>query len=389
MTIHVLKFGGTSLNSKEKLQNILKIVSDKLSQKIFPILVVSAAGRLGDSYATDTLIKLISEKNNREKARVISCGEIISASVVADYLMINNIKSLSLSSYQIGIYTDNKNIDSEIKQIDTSYIRHLIEQNIIPIVAGFQGINTKGEIATLGRGGSDLTAVSLAVALKADLLEIYKEVNGVFTGDPTIINNAQLINEINFNEIFEISSEGAKVISKKAAETAYQFQLPITIKNADNESSKTKIYNFKPQRAITSITSKKDIIFISINVKNKQDDLNVFAYISEFGISADFIDIRDNKITFIADRKHYEKLYEILSFYEFDFSVSEEFVKISLVGAGMTGIPGVMAKIISALKSQDIELYQTTDSHTTISCLIKAFDHNRAIKILHKTFFEN
>ena len=387
--IQILKFGGTSLNSKKKLSNILKIVKEKLSNDIFPVLVVSAPGRFGEPYATDTLMKIISKKNDREKARVISCGEIISSSIVADYLSINNVKSISVSSYQLGIYTDNKYIGASIKKIDTSFIKNLIKIKTIPVVAGFQGINTKGEISILGRGGTDLTAAILATVLKAEVLEIYKDVEGIFSADPTIIKNAKQIKNLNFDEIFEISSEGAKVISRDAAEIAHRYKIPIIIKKPVNNSDETKIFEFKPERAITAITSQKDIIFISINVKNKQSDLDVFSYIADFDISADFIDIRDNKITFIADNKYYEKLYEILSFYDFDFNISEEFVKISLVGAGMTGIPGIMAKIILTLKSHNIELHQTTDSHTTISCLIKTIDHDNALKILYKKFFND
>ncbi len=385
--IQVLKFGGTTLNSNEKLDKIARIVSDKLKNDIFPILIVSAPGRRGEPYATDTLGDLISKNNKREYARCVSCGEIISASVVADKLLSNNIKSISVTTYQTGIYANDKNVDAKIEKIDFAYLQSLIEKKIIPVIAGFQAVNKKGEIAVLERGGTDLSAVAIAVGLNADIVEIYKEFDGIYTADPNIVKNSKRIDKIDFGELFELSAEGVKVVSKDAADLSDENKIPMVIKSLEDNSKGTKIHYFKKKRSITAITSKKDIVFVSISTTDKYSDLDVFSYISEFGISADFIDIRDTKITFITDIKFTDKLKEILNYYNFDFKIFTDYVKISLVGAGMTGIPGVMAKIISALKSENIALIQTTDSHTTISCLIFASDHDKALKTLHKKFF--
>ncbi len=386
--IHILKFGGTSVNSEAKLESIIKIVKEKRKQGVSPVLVVSAPGRAPEPYATDTLLGLISKNNDREIARCITCGEIISAAVIADRLQIKGVPALSVTHLQIGIYTDEKYLSSHIKTINPLIIKKLIEKGKVPVVAGFQGVNNFGEITTLGRGGSDFTAVALAVALKAEMVEIYKEHNGIFTADPTIVKASSQIKEMDFKELFELSSEGAKVVSKEAAQLANENMVSMFIKSYDKDSMGTHIHDFKPNRFITAITSKKNILFISIAVKDKFSDLDVFSYIASYGISADFIDIRDKKITFITDEIYNERLIEILDFYNFDYTISQMYVKISLVGAGMTGIPGVMAKIIQTLKSRDIELIQTTDSHTTISCLINAYDHDRAIEALHKEFLE-
>ena len=220
----------------------------------------------------------------------------------------------------------------------------------------------------------------------AKSLQIYKETDGIFTTDPTIVKDAYRIDKMDFSEVFELTSEGAKVIYKDTMQVAFDYQLPVFVKSFVDDKGGTEIFNFKQSKIITGITAKENIVTVSIKVNNKKEDLKVFSIIAENGISADFIDIRDEKISFIADKKYQSKLKNILSNKE--FMISDDFVKISLVGAGMTGIPGVVAKIIETLQSSDVELFQTTDSHTTISCLIKKVDYKKALNALHNKFLK-
>ena len=386
--IQVLKFGGTSLNSDFKLINAVKIISQKISNDIFPIIVVSALGRKGEPYATDTLLNLINQDLllDKDVAKLISCGEVIASIVLANALVKNDIKAISLNGFEAGILTDASYLDAKIKAIDSSNIIKMIKDGIIPIITGFQGVNSNGNITTLGRGGSDFTAAAVAVALKASGLHIYKETDGIFTTDPRIVKDAYRIDKMDFSEVFELTSEGAKVIYKETMQIAFDYELPVFVKSFADDKEGTEILKFKQSKIITGITAKENIVTVSIKVNNKKEDLKVFSIIAKNGISADFIDIRDEKISFIADEKYKSKLKNILS--KKEFIISDEFVKISLVGAGMTGIPGVVAKIIETLQSADIELFQTTDSHTTISCLIKKTDYKKALNALHNKFLK-
>jgi len=246
-------------------------------------------------------------------------------------------------------------------------------------VAGFQGISESGNITTLGRGGSDTTACALGVALAAEFIEIFTDVAGIMSADPMQIPESKLLNEISYTEAFQMANQGAKVIHPEATELSGNASIPLIIRTAFQKGKGTKVYNFKPKHAITAVTSKTNITFVKI-VGNAKTE--VFSLIANNAISADFIDIRPGEITFIIAADLKERTEKVL--YEYNLTLSNDFVKISVIGAGMTGKPGVMAKVVDCLSG--IDILQSTDSHTTISCLIKKADEIKALQALHRGF---
>ncbi|MFW5786944.1 MAG: aspartate kinase [Halanaerobiales bacterium] len=394
----VQKFGGTSLNSDQKRRRAVSRVKEALDNGYFPVLVVSAMGRLGDAYATDTLIskaeEIVPDIAPREKDLLMSCGEVISAVIMVQYLKKNGLEGVALTGAQAGIITNNSYGDSQIKRVNPERIYELYRENKIPVVAGFQGISDSGEITTLGRGGSDTTASILAEAIKADYIEIFTDVDGVMTADPTLVENACILKQISYNEVCELAYQGARVIHPRAAEIARNASIPIKVQSIYNDKPGTVIeqnnrIKTDGDRPITGVASRHNILFVKIipeELTEYAGGLKVFRVLADSGISVDFINIRPVAISFIIREKYKDMIEYLLNEHGFDYRLNDEFVKISLVGGGMTGQPGIMAKIVEALSREDISIYQTTDSHTTISCLIKAESEKKALNVLHETF---
>ncbi len=236
MKIVILKFGGTSLTSIEKKERILKLVKETIKRGETPVVVVSAIGRFTEPYATDTLISLINDNNfnvNNPLASdlLTSCGETISTVIMTAFFCNNGIDAIPLTGWQAGIITNNNFGNADIEKFNDKIIMKLVKDNKVPVVAGFQGITKDGFISTLGRGGSDTTATILGAYLKADRIEIYKDVDGIMTGDPKEDNNVQLISYLTYDEALDIANSGAKVIHAKAIPFAKNKNIPIHIKN--------------------------------------------------------------------------------------------------------------------------------------------------------------
>jgi aspartate kinase (EC 2.7.2.4) len=234
MKIIVQKFGGTSVATHEvRLKAVQKIINAKRSG-FQPVVVVSAIGRRGEPYATDTLIDyatdIYQDIHPREKDLIMSCGEIISAVVMSNTLKSKGYEARALTGGQAGIITNSQYTDADILEIRPDKIYQIIENGRIPVVAGFQGVTADGEITTLGRGGSDVTAVALGEALSASCIEIYTDVDGIMTADPRIVSNASVIQHISYSDVLEMASEGAKVIHPRAVEFAMRSNIPVFIK---------------------------------------------------------------------------------------------------------------------------------------------------------------
>jgi aspartate kinase len=394
----VQKFGGTSLDTAEKRKLAVEHIKTALKNAHFPIVVVSAMGRADKPYATDTLIKLAEdihlEIEPREKDLLMSCGEIISAVIMVQTLKNKDINAIALTGAQAGILTDNNFGESRIINVDPAGILKLIKEKKIPVVAGFQGISEEGEITTLGRGGSDTTASVIAAAIKALYIEIYTDVDGVMTADPAMVKDAQILDSVSYNEVCELAYQGARVIHPRAAEIAMREGIPIKVKSIFNRNEGTLIHNrgmrdIKGDRPVTGVTSRNNIVFVKILPDKPAEyatGIFVFKVLANHGISVDFINIRPLEISFIVESRFMEKVENILKDYNFSFEISPEFAKVSVVGGGMTGRPGVMSRIVDALTESDIDIYQTTDSHTTISCLIKKELEKKALNVLHEAF---
>jgi aspartate kinase len=245
MTLIVQKFGGTSLRNAESLQCVLKQITKCKEDGKQIIIVVSAMGRKGDPYATDSLINLLSlygnKINPRTKDLIMSCGEIISSSMLAHLLEVNGLESVPLTGFQAGIKTNDNFNNSEIIDIDINKIKYFIKKGKIVIVAGFQGITEKGDITTLGRGGSDTTAVMLGGYLKAERVDIFTDVDGVAIIDPRIIKNPPYIEKISYSTMYELAINGANVIHPRAVLTGKKYNIPIRVRSTFSDKLGTMI----------------------------------------------------------------------------------------------------------------------------------------------------
>ena len=394
----VQKFGGTSLNSDKKRKLAARKVKNAVENGLSPVVVVSAMGRFGDAYATDTLINIAKnispEIDPREKDLLMSCGEVISAVIFVQYLKKIDLDGLALTGSQAGIETNKRHGESRVKQVKPDRIFSALKEDKIPVVAGFQGESDDNEITTLGRGGSDTTASILADAVQGEYIEIYTDVDGLMTADPGLVDNAKTLDKISYKEACELAYQGARVIHPRAAEIARSSFIPIKIKSIYSNKPGTLIHktNFKKiesDKMITGVASRNNIVFIKIKNSNQnkyESGLKIFDELANEEISVDFINIRRQAISFIVIKSKYDNLINVLENGDYDFDISDQYVKLSLVGGGMTGRPGVMARVVEALNKKGISIFQTTDSHTTISCLIKAKDEKKALNTLHEAF---
>ena len=393
MKIVIQKFGGTSLQNAEIRNKAAEHVATSIKDGFSPVVVVSAMGRKGDPYSTDTLLEIAASSfeniSPREKDMLMSCGELISAVVMVQTLKQKGINAVALNGLQSGIITDENFNQANIQKVIPDNILNVINNDNVPVVPGFQGISENGEITTFGRGGSDTTASVLATALKADHIEMYSDVEGILTADPRQIFDARHIPKTSYIEAVEMANKGANVIHPHAVQIAFQYKIPIKLFSTSNNIKSTTIFEMKNDRPVTGITSKTNIIYTRIfpqNDKIHETGLNIFQTLSIQNISVDFIDITPDLISFIVDEDKEDKFIGILEDNNYEFKTEKDFSKISVVGSGMTGMPGVMAKIVKALSSKDIMIYECTDSYTTISCLVKSVDEIEAIIALHKEF---
>lgn len=403
MKILVQKFGGTSVSTQERRDMVADKIEKALKNGFFPVVVVSAIGRNGDPYATDTLIKLgnsIGVKSSpREMDLLISCGEIISCVMLANTIKKGKHDSKALTGGQAGIITDENFGDAEVINVDPQNIYDSIKKNVIPVIAGFQGKSEKGEITTLGRGGSDVTAAIIAEALNAEAIEIYTDVEGIMTADPSIVPNATVMDTIYYNEVFQMAEYGSKVIHPRAVEVAMRSSIPLIIKNTLTDSAGTLITNCDKNRkyrhdknnkiltAIAQVSGRvRARIVFDGSAGEYENDKHLFSIIASEGISIDMINVNPDFKLFIIEDSNKEKLEKVLERHGYNYELKSDCSKVTIIGNKMRGIPGVMAKAISALASKNIEVLQTSDSHTTISCLIESSYTNEAVNALHKEF---
>lgn len=401
MTILVQKFGGTSVGSKEKMQEVCKIIKSYKDKGLDLVVVVSAMGRKGDPYATDTLINLCKEVNTnpskRELDLIMSCGEIISGTILTNMLKGQGIDSVFLTGSQAGIYTNGQFSDSRIVDIKPERIYKELDEGKVVIIAGFQGITESGEITTLGRGGSDTSAVAIGKALGCKTVEIYTDVDGIMTADPRVEPEAKVLNSMDYEEVFQMADKGAKVIHPRAVEIAKSGGITLNIKNTLNPTYQgTKISGMAPKFEVNKDieTSKNHMTAVAhksgltqIKVKTKEDTFTeIMSQIEENEISLDMINFFIEEKAFVIDTDKLEDLSKILKSNNLEFEVKENCAKVTLIGSKMTGIPGVMAKIVRALSKAKINLLQTSDSSMTISCLVEEKDMKDAVHSIHNEF---
>lgn len=402
MRIIVQKFGGTSVASAEVRQMVLSKVENARQQGYRPVMVVSAMGRKGEPYATDTLIGVAKTACKhvaaRELDQIMYCGEIISAVVMTATLQAAGIDAVMLTGGQAGIITDNNFTNGRILKVDPSRIMNLLKMGKTPVVCGFQGITVDGEMTTLGRGGSDTTGAALGAALNAELVEIYTDVDGIMTADPRIVKNAKILDQISYAEVCQLAHQGAKVIHPRAVEIAMQKNIPLVVKSTFSDASGTLITNTAHKdtgetavtdRIATGVTYLPGIVQIKVTLDpatTHNESFKVFRAMAESGISVDLINVHPGQIMFTVMEDVAERAATKLVDLGYDVCTVYECAKVSVVGGGMREVPGVMASFVEAMSLNDIAILQTVDSHTSISVLVKTADVNKAVLALHEKF---
>ena len=301
MNIVVQKFGGTSVSTEERRKQVVNKILEGIKQGYKPVVVVSAMGRKGEPYATDTLLSLLDsnfkEDNRSAKDLLMCCGEIISSVILCNDLYRVGINAVPLTGGQAGIITNDDYNDAQYTDVNTDKIEAIIKEGRVPVICGFQGVTKEGYFTTLGRGGSDTSACILGVALKAKEIQIYTDVDGIMTADPRMVKNASLINEITYNEVFQLADQGAKVIHPKAVGLAKKGNVPLVIKNTMNNCKGTLITNNiskDEKRFISGITHLNNRIQVRVRLAENKDVKayrNLLELVAKNGISLDLINI--------------------------------------------------------------------------------------------------
>jgi aspartate kinase len=395
MNLIVQKFGGSSLATAELREVAVSRVADAVRRGDKPVVVCSALGRAPDPYATDALATLLEPApNGPNRDLLLACGEAIASAVFAQMLCALGVPAQAMTGSQAGILTDDQYGKAEIQSVDPEPVLKLIARGIVPVITGFQGATRDGAITTLGRGGSDLTAVALADALTAKSVEIYTDVSGVMTADPRRVTGAHALERVTQREMVELAGNGAKVMHHKAAELANATGTSYVVKGLRSNAG-TAIDDdapIDPDRPVTGLAVIADVTFCRI-IQGLTDDYDradvdrdVLGRIAERGISIDMINVNDAGVFFICDDEAADAIRPAISDLNLALRMRPHCAKISIVGAGMRGTSGVMYRVVKTIGDAGVDIIHSTDSNITISILVPADQAVRAEQALHDTF---
>ncbi len=400
MAKKVLKFGGTSVGTIERILHVAKIIKKEYDSGNEIIAIVSAM-----SGKTNELLKqskAISENfNKRELDVLLSSGEQVTSSLLAGALIKYGVRSKSWLNWQIPILTEGDHSNSRIVNINIKEINKFLSDKGVAIIPGFQGISKNGDVTTIGRGGSDATAVAFAKIFDTDTCEIYTDVDGVYSTDPKKIPVAKKIDKISYDEMLELSSLGAKVMQSSAVQTAMMYNIPLEVKSTFTDRQGTRIFdkeNLDYTKSVTGVAYSKDDAKITLmGVQDKPGvAANIFEPLSKNQINVDMViqnissDHKITDITFTIKRDDLVKTIEILKNnkeikYE-NMSHNNKVSKISIVGAGMVSTPGVTYKMFRSLAEEKINILAISTSEIKLSVIINEEDTLKAIKKLHTAF---
>ncbi len=402
MKLIVQKFGGTSVANTSSLKIVAERIIDRKKEGYEVVVVPSAMGS-----STDELIDLANELSEkptpREMDMLLSAGERITMSLLSMHLNSLGHSSFSLTGSQAGIITTSRHGKAEIEEISGERVKEGIERGDIVIVAGFQGFNRDTrEITTLGRGGSDATAVALAAALGAEKCEIFTDVEGIFTADPRIIESAKLIDEITYDEMLEMSSSGAGVLMARSVEFGRRYNVPIIVKSTFTNNKGTVVKEKTMEEAIVSgVThNDKEVKFTLFGVPDQPGIAGtVFGSLSEIGTNVDMIVQNVSKesitdISFTAPSEQQKDVEDTLKNIskQLDakgYDVDENIARISIIGAGMKSESGVASKMFKTLGDNKINISMISTSPIRVSCVISSNDIEKALNVLHEEFITN
>ncbi|OUP49713.1 aspartate kinase [Lachnoclostridium sp. An181] len=395
----VKKFGGTSVANKERIFNVAKRCIEDYKKGHDVVVVLSA---MGDT--TDELLSLANDINpnapKRELDMLLTTGEQTSVALMAMAMNALDVPAVSLNAFQVMMHSTSKYGNSRFKRVDTERIRHELDSRKIVIVTGFQAVNKYDDYTTLGRGGSDTTAVALAAVLHADLCEIFTDVDGVYTADPRIVKDARKLSQITYDEMLELASHGAKVLHNRSVEMAKKYRVPLVVRSSlnNNEGTVVKEGAKMEKMLISGVTADKNIARISvIGIKDRPGTaFRIFNTLSKNKINIDIIlqsigreGTKD--ITFTVSQDDLKETLDVLEREKEDLTIQEikydeDVAKISIVGAGMMTNPGVAATMFESLYNCGININMISTSEIRITVLIRENDAEKAVIAVHDGF---
>ena len=401
MALIVQKFGGTSVGSIERIRNVANIIRSTVEKGDRVVAVVSAM-----SGETDRLVRLAHElavePHEREMDMLLSSGERVTSALLAIALNETGLSAQSMTGRQVGIRTDSVHTKARIASISSERLEEVLSQGKVPIVAGFQGISAEENVTTLGRGGSDTTAVALAVAIKADRCDIYTDVTGVFTADPNLVPNARKLDQISYEEMLELASLGAKVLQTRSVEFAMKYMMPVRVRSTFVPEDEGTLVTAEEKRmehiVVSGITLDKNQAKVTVQDVPDKPGLaaRMFDTISNQSIVVDMIvqNIGQDGLTDISftvprsdARKAQRLAMEVAALIGAgEVRIKEDIVKISIVGVGMRSHSGVAARMFSSLAREGINILMISTSEIKISCLIDEKYSELSVRALHSEF---
>ena len=401
MSLIVQKFGGSSVRDAQRIRNVAGIIAETYLEGNDVLVVLSAQGD-----TTDDLIAKAEEINShpskREMDMLLSTGEQISVALCAMALESMGLPCVSLTAWQVGIQTTAVHGDARIKRIDSERVQAELDQHRIVLITGFQGMDRAGDVTTLGRGGSDTSAVALAAAFRAKLCQIYTDVDGVYTADPRIVPNARHLDEITYDEMLELASQGAGVLHNRGVELAKKFRVDLEVLSSLERKPGTKVKEVTKVEKTTIAGVAKDTSIARIALiglrHNPGVAFQVFDLLSKHNINVDLIlqsigreDSKD--ISFTVHEKDLEDAQEILTENQevlcFDhIEVDGNIGKVSIVGAGLMTNCGMAARMFEALYEAGINIQMINTSEIRVSVLLDEGDVDRAVRAIHAKFFD-
>ena len=400
MALVIQKFGGTSVANVDRIKHVAGLVARSRQAGDTVLVVLSAM-----SGETDRLMKLAHEvadcPDEREMDMLLSTGERVTIALLAMALRSMGFEARSYTGRQVGIITDSTHTKARIERIAAERIQAALDKGIIPVVAGFQGINEQNDVTTLGRGGSDLTAVALAAAMKADRCIIYTDVDGVYTADPNVVPGARRLNKVSYEEMLELASLGAKVLQSRSVEFAAKYGVPVVVKSTFAEGSGTLVTKEDrdmEQVVVSGVTGDRNQAKVTfVGVPDKPGiAARIFGAIGAANILVDMIiqnvsqgDLTD--LSFTIPRADLPKAVDLANRIAKDIGaksveVKDQIAKVSLVGVGMRSHSGVAARMFETLSREGINIMMISTSEIKISCVIEEKSMDPALRALHKAF---
>ncbi len=395
-----MKFGGTSVADEGRIQQAASIIIEEVQRGKQVAVVVSAMGK-----TTDQLLALAEGMNgnaeDRELDMLLSTGEQVTASLLAMAIAGRGIEAKSFTGWQAGVITESLHGNARIEEVNAEKISQWLASGGVAVIAGFQGMDEQGELMTLGRGGSDTSAVAVAIAIQAGACDIYTDVEGVFTTDPRLIKDASKLSEISYDEMLELANLGAGVLHPRAIEVAKNHQLPLRVRPAHTEGQGTiikEVFQMENVQVVRGIAFEDDIVRLTIiyDTPNNGSLANVFTTLAENHINVDIIvqtimDEERPSVSFSIKNDDLAQTLEVLekekaklAYKKSDFEVG--LAKVSIVGSGMVSNPGVAGEMFDALSKAEIPVKMVSTSEIKISVVVPSVNMDEAVAVLHKQF---